>query len=328
MTLLLTQPVWAMKNGLPVKSFKRTYTNLRNLDLGECEKNYRFLNDNWMDCEFKLPEGNQVVPAQYPILNYTINVGLGDITAYVDIRTVASTFEEASLGTRVWVTIYYQKAGVNMIHEMPRKYYSETIFKSLLKIALAKSDAEGSMTSLMVGVPNTSQENQMTKDVPLEQMHIAVKNVVPNLAACEKSYEVVLNDQWPDDGAWSSACHVKEGIARDLLPLSATHWSERLGRFKNSLVVKLEGEENPSILFQFYSGQYTIFVGTNDSFEVAIPFKDSKGWIKDAITKLGVQQVVFYVKESELKQLHKHEEVLGKMVLKNGKLDFERVSKL
>lgn len=327
-TLLLTSPVYAFKNGLPVKTFKRTYINLKNLDLGECEKNYRFLNDNWMDCEFKLPEGNQVAPARYPVLNYTINVGLGDITAYIDIRTVASTFEEASLGTKVWVTGYYQKAGVNSIHMLPRKNYSPEILKSLLKIAFTRSDADGSMTSELIGVPNTSAENTMTKDVPGEQMYIGVKNVVPSLSACEKVYEVVLNDNWPDEGAWSSSCFVKEGTSRDLLPLSESHWTARLARFKTSQVIKLEGKKNPSVLFQFMSGHYSIFVGTEDSYEVAIPFADTKQWIKEAITKLGTHQVVFEIRQSELHKLHKHEEVLGMMVLKNGKLDWEKASKL
>lgn len=327
-TLLLASPVYAFKNGLPVKTFKRTYTNLKNLDLGECEKNYRFLNDNWMDCEFKLPEGNQVSPAHYPVLNYTINVGLGDVTAYIDIRTVARTFDEASLGTTVWVTAYYRKAGDNSIHMLPKKNYSPEIFKSLLKSAFTRSDADGSMTAEMMGVPNTSPENQMTKDIPGEQIYIGARNVVPNLNECEKVYEVVLNDRWPDDGAWSSSCFIKEGTPRDLMPLSKDYWTERLNRFKKSEIITIEGKESPSILFQFLSGHYSIFVGTEDSYEVAIPFADAKNWIKEAITKLGTHQVIFTIKQSDLKLLQRNEEILGKMVLKNGKVDWEKTSKL
>ena len=130
-------------------------------------------------------------------------------------------------------------------------------------------------------------------DVLEEQMYIAVKNVVLRLDPCEKTYEVILNDRWPAEGAWSSTCFGKEGTFCDLLPLSETHWTERLVRFKTSKVIKIEGKENQTILFQFLSGHYHIFLGTDENYEVAIPFSDSKNWIKEAITKFDNQRVVF-----------------------------------
>lgn len=326
MTLSLS--AWATKNGLPIQEFKRTFVNLRNMDLSECAENYRFINDNWMDCEFKLPGDNQIVPARYPILNFTIEVNMGDITGYVDIRSQARTFEEASLGTNLWVSAYYQKKNILGIQTLPRKFYSPAVLISWIKKAFEMTDADGSMTSMMMGVPNTKQSNTMTIDTPIQEVFVGVRNITPKLEDCAKTYAVILNDNWPDEGFPSSSCMVKEGKPRSNIPLSEDYWSSRLTAYKISKAIPVDSTPGASVLFQFLSGHYTIFAGENNEYDVSVPFTTSEAWIKEALAKLGTHQIIFMVKKDELKSLDKNESVLGRMVLKKDKIDVEKISKL
>lgn len=282
-----------------VQQFKRTYNNLRNLDLSECKETYRFLNDNWMDCHFKLPENKQVSPANLPILGHSFSTDQDDITANIDIRTFTHSYEEASLETSIWVSVTYYKAGDNRIHTMPKEYYSPKIIRDLIKKAFTISDKNGTLTTTLLGVP---EKNQWATETPLKKVYVGVRKVVPSLSACEKNYKVEMSDSWPEEDHPFSQCIVKDGVERQALPLSESFWSQELQSYKTSLAIN-------DIYFSFYNGQYTITVGENED----IPFAKAESSIRKAIDELGSNEVVFMIFEDQLNTLQANEKILGEL---------------
>lgn len=287
----------------PVQLFKRTYTNLRNLNLSECSQSYRFLNGNWMDCHFKLPDNKQVSPAIFPTLNHSFATELPGITAEIDIRTFTHTYEEASLETSMWVSVNYRKAGEIYIQTLPKEYYSPEIITKLIKKAFAISDKNGILTTTLLGVP---EKNKWANEVALKSVYIGERTVKPELSECQKTYKVEMSDSWPEEDKPFSSCIVTEGVERQGLPLSENFWSKQLKSYKDSVSIG-------DIHFQFYNGQYTILVGENED----IPFAKAENAIRKAINELGTQKIVFMIYEDQINTLKSNERILGVMDYRN-----------
>lgn len=282
-----------------VHLIKRTYTNLRNLDLGECKQSYRFLNDNWMDCHFKLPENKQVSPANLPILSHSFSTDQEGITAEIDIRTFTHSYEEASLETSMWVSVSYRKSGDFHIHSMPKEYYSPKIIKDLIKKAFTLSDKKGTLTTTLLGVP---ENNKWAEEKSLKKVLVGLRTVTPDINECEKTYKVEMSDSWPEEDHPFSMCVVKNGIERQSLPLSESFWSSKLKKYKNTFSIN-------EILFSIYNGQYSILVSENQD----IPFAKAENDIKRAINELGSKEIVFTIFEDELNTLQSNEKIMGQL---------------
>jgi hypothetical protein len=326
MFLVFSLNSWSTRVSIPVQEFERTYLNLASIDLSECKKNYRFINGNWMDCTFKLPapKGSiQITPAHYPILDYTLNVELGDVTLYIDVRTTARSFEEASTETTMWISSYYRKEGVPNIHMMNKEFYSSEVLAKALKRAFAKMDANKSMTATIMGVPDRTKENTLTSDKSLQDIFVGVKNVTPELNQCKSVYLNELQDRWPDPDVWSSGCTYVFGEEERTLPLGPDYWSEELVTINEAqnFAIKAQSSDQPDVYFYVGPNIFSITVGD----DMNVPFPEAKAWIDDAIKQAGTIKTIYLLKKSEI---NTQDTIMGRMVLRKGKIHAEKISKL
>jgi hypothetical protein len=340
--MLIASTPWAhaqVESSVEYKEVVRTYTKFSSLDFSECRKSFRFLNGNWMDCQMSLPSPGlrssirQIYPTNYPTQNFHLKTAIDGLEYYVDIRTVASSLDEASLGTRLWITGYYKKPGIPEIQHAPESAYSFDDFAKYLAEALERVESQRAFSSRMVVALDPDQPNSYTEDQVVGSVYVGKQTQTLDLSACRSTYSHELQDRWPKEDEWASGCVVLTGATRRDLPLRQ-FWSNHLRSMATDSYFDMDfpeaGQEHSILVrISYQAGSYSVSLGTKDrngriKFNVNFPYEEVERYLSAAFQKVPQVESHFMLLESDLSTLQSSERVLGKLVLSRsaGPQDF------
>lgn len=302
------------------KRLHRTYLDLSQMNLDACKDSFRFLNDNYMDCQIDLPQSDagvplaKISPGQYMPTNVTLTADVSGYLAYVDMRDSASDSIDGSLYTHLIFSMYYQLPDrPGYMQTLPAENYAWPVFEKFLRQALTKISQERAWktNSPMIALPWNS---------PSVQEHIigsiyVAKNTIPvDVDDCQRGLTTELVDAWPDENYWITICSSRWAALGqgEPLPLNAKYWAQSLQAADTKTTV------NNGMFFNYSAWGWDMAIkGKYEWSEIA-------DQVRETFAMVGPKVEGYYiVDEASLIPYGGPKWTLGKLIQKNGKMDIE-----
>lgn len=294
------------------KEIRRTYVNLKNLDLSECLQTFRFLNGNYMDCARSLPlsksrQLEKLTSSYYPVQSFAFPISGTDLEFYMRFET-SGTY---SSDERILVAGYYQKVGqTGRLQELSPEHYSPSVFEFYLKQALLQISQNGGWTSArpFIAIPEPLGNN-VVEDGMLASIYVARRKMDLRVEDCKKTFRTWEADAWPDEDYWVSDCDVIFLPDHSPIPLRKSDWGSDLQPAATE-----EISVGAAILSYSASG-FTV------SFRGEKKWDDVKEDVEAVLQKAHNSVYGYFIlRDSELGTLTKNDELLGRLIRRDGLL--------
>ena len=309
------------------REVSRTYKNLEKLDLTACGRSFRFINNNWMDCQFHLPGLINSAVGQishFPVNKRELSTALPEGLNYVtSLETGHRDADEAASGIKLTARTYYQRWGDSTIHSGPSHLYTSQIFLEKLREAL--SGWRPSASTIAAYDPSLS--SPFFDDEIKGRVFFGEKIVSPDPVRCLEEYEHDQEDNWPDDEViYYSQCSYSE--EKKFFPLNLTSfWSQKLRNLPVTeiKIIPLSGGKVARVSSspEGISIQLGHDSGTGPDFNLDLTKEEATPLIHEAAKMAGTMKPHFFILERNLNSLTSGERILGKLVLKRTRMKDE-----
>ncbi|MFL5784413.1 MAG: hypothetical protein ACJ76H_07395 [Bacteriovoracaceae bacterium] len=320
--LALLLPLTVSASVIPYKEVFRQYKNLDQLDLSECEKTFRFVNGNWMDCRLHLPELMSSPVAK--IANFVVDIKEKTIALspemnfFIRIETAYYDANEGAASTHLLIQAYYQKPGDIRIHSGPSSDYSFAVLKNHLTTTLREWNPSGkTVVAYSPGLKSKFIEDEVIGDV-----FIGESIDTPDAEKCLKNYVHEQEDNWPSEEViFYSQCTDYEEVPWFALYLQ-DFWSTKLKNHPETSDKVVYLPEGMAAQISYSAAGFSIILGKSANGIVDYNFDISPDeafpLIRQA-TKLGGPMTAhFYVLESHLPEVRPEAKIIGKLALKRS----------
>lgn len=294
------------------KEVSRTYVNLTNIDFSECLNTFRLLNGNYMDCSrrmmnFVSDKMDNITSTRYPIQTYTFPLAGTELEFYLRIETSGSQASDE----RIWISGYYQKTGrAGFIKTLSPEFYSPGVLMSYLNQALLKISQNGGWTSewSFIAIPKPSTDS-IVRDKVLASIYVARRRIELNMEDCKKTFHAEEVDAWPNENYWYSSCSVRVQPDHFPIPLNRSQWNSELQSAANDEILI------PGMSLTFSAGGYDIGLYGKKTWD------EIKEDVEAVMEKAQYSVVPYFIiKDSELWTLTEKDELLGRLVFREGLL--------
>ncbi len=326
---LVSSPLLART--LEYKEVHRTYRNLEKIDLSHCREKFRFLNNNWMDCSFHLPQMIASPVAQIKHIRTDkvekTDPVTGTMNKFIRIDSTYRDMDDASGNINLWASFYYQLNGERTIHYGDRSLYQYEILENTLRDALATWNPEGK--TIVAWDPEAKSE--FMHDEVIGNVFFGMNSASLEAEKCLANYEHDQADNWPDtEEIWYSTCSYTSSEYREPIYLR-DHWS------KNLLAHSLEEVREISLRSEFvalvsYSGSsFQITLGKmkdgKPDYNLDLTPEEAAPLLREAATKAKKMSAHFFLPESGISTIKANDRILGKLILRKTNsgdlIDFE-----
>lgn len=329
---------------VPYREVHRTYSNLRALDLTECEDTYRFLHGNWMDCVVSLdtPSRDSIVrqlsAGNLPRRNFQFRTGEPDVVFHVGV-TRDCVSEGCFLGTRLWFTGYYMRVGVLGILRASPEDYSESILEHYIHMALENLSTDLDYATTLFALSGGDFSPTHATDRIVGDIFTARRTVAIDVGACGAVYaNEQVDDKWDWPlWHWQPTCRVTLEPARTAPPwLPISYGTDSYAQWARSAtnlaitipeedaVVHIMADNNISGGFSGYEIWFEL-IGQ----DVELAWSDAERLLN--IARARVPEVTWpeLLRSSDLLHtLRQGESVVGRLVMFNNKIDIEEAGSL
>lgn len=305
--------------GQEYKRLHRTYLDLTAMDLSECRRTFRFINDNWMDCRVHLPKPqpvqplSQITPSDFAFVNLSFPSAVSGIEAYVDVRDSARDYLQVSLGTHLILTMYYTKPGhTGFIEKLPAQNYTWPVFENTIRNALAKISQEKSYHTQTPMIALPSQDARV-QDHIIDSVYVIKRKIPLDLDACRKSFSSRLVDAWPNEDYWVSECKISWTAEHaETLPLEPRFWSARLQAAQSSPI------KTGKATLSYSAWGYEVY------FDGELTWAEAENSVRDVFAAAGSSVEGYYILDERFVDgVGGVDSTVGKLIQNNGKLDVQ-----
>ncbi len=327
--MLVASPLYART--LEYKEVIRTYKNLDKIDLSACREKFRFINNNWMDCNFRLP---QVIDSPVAQLKHIRTEQIEKTEAvsetmnkFLRINSSYRDMDDASGNINLWASFYFQIMGERTIHYAELALYQYVLLESTIRNVLSTWHPE----AVTIVAQDPEAESEFIEDKVIGSVYFGMNSASVNAEECLDNYEHDQADNWPEtEEIWYSTCSYTSSEYREPVYLQ-NHWSKKLKShpLSSSQVIQLTGGMVAEV---FYSGSgFSITLGkivdNQSDFNLDLPPEIAAPLIREAALKAGKMSAHFFLPESRILTLKDNDRILGKLILRRTSsgdlIDFE-----
>ena len=218
----------------PYYYLKRTYLNVEDMDLGECERTYRFLNGNYADCMMTLKGSHELSQISY------LGIGVQSWSEMTDIPGIEVSLmfsphqpnsRSMSEGMTFHVTFHFNKIGSRGYLETVDAWrFQHYFFAKHIQKALAHfSDKEVYYSTPIVSLLSENPRN--FRDEVIGRVRVGERTSKYLLSECHKTFVVEMEDYGE---GWFSGCSLvpitESHMHREGIPLTPEFWSTKIHR--------------------------------------------------------------------------------------------------